>query len=94
MNERSGAREQSEQCGASERVSGASERANGQASGSVLTFLGFSNPSWCLCPISAGKNSPERTPFSATPERVAVEFSYSREGEDDGENGSRAKVSF
>ena len=37
MSERSGAREQSEQCGASERVSGASERANGQASGPVLT---------------------------------------------------------
>ena len=41
--ERSGARERSEQCGASERVSGASERANGQASGPVLTsrFLAF-----------------------------------------------------
>ena len=36
-NERSGAREQSELCGASERVSGASERANGRASGPVLT---------------------------------------------------------
>ena len=34
--ERSGAREQSEYCGASERVSGASERVNGRASGSVL----------------------------------------------------------
>ena len=33
---RSGARERSEQCGASERVSGACERANGQASGPVL----------------------------------------------------------
>ena len=30
-------RERSEQCGASERVSGASERASGQASGPVLT---------------------------------------------------------
>ena len=36
MNERSAARERSEQCGASERVSGASERANGQLSGLVL----------------------------------------------------------
>ena len=43
MSERSGGREQSEQSGASERVSGASERANGQASGPVLTsqFLAF-----------------------------------------------------
>ena len=36
--ERSGAREQSKQCGASKRVSCASERANGQVSGQVLTF--------------------------------------------------------
>ena len=36
MSERSGGREQSEQSGASERVSGASERANGRASGPVL----------------------------------------------------------
>ena len=35
--ERSGVREQSEQCEASERVSGASERANGRVSGPVLT---------------------------------------------------------
>ena len=35
--ERSGGREQSEQSGASERVSGASDRANGRASGPVLT---------------------------------------------------------
>ena len=35
--ERSGGREQSEQSGAGERVSGASERANGRASGPVLT---------------------------------------------------------
>ena len=43
MSERSGARERSEQCGASKRVSSASERANGQASGPVLTsrFLAF-----------------------------------------------------
>ena len=37
--ERSGGREQSEQSGATERVSGASERANGGASGPVLTSL-------------------------------------------------------
>ena len=36
MSERSGARDQSEQGGASERVSGASEKANGRASGPVL----------------------------------------------------------
>ena len=36
MSERSGGRERSEQSGASERVSGASERANGRASGPVL----------------------------------------------------------
>ena len=36
MSERSGARERSEQSGASERVSGASERGNGRASGPVL----------------------------------------------------------
>ena len=35
--ERSGGRERSEQSGSSERVSGASERANGRASGPVLT---------------------------------------------------------
>ena len=35
--ERNGAYEQSEQFGASEQVTGASERANGQASGPVLT---------------------------------------------------------
>ena len=37
--ERSGGRERSEQSAASERVSGASERANGRASGPVLTSL-------------------------------------------------------
>ena len=37
--ERSGGRERSEQSGASEGVSGASERANGRASGPVLTSL-------------------------------------------------------
>ena len=36
MSEHSEGREQSEQSGASERVSGASERANGRASGPVL----------------------------------------------------------
>ena len=36
MSERSGGRERSEQSAASERVSGASERANGRASGPVL----------------------------------------------------------
>ena len=36
MNKRRTARERSELCGASERVSGASERANGRASGPVL----------------------------------------------------------
>ena len=36
MSERSGGRERSEQSGASERVSGASEQANGRASGPVL----------------------------------------------------------
>ena len=36
MSERSRAREQSEQCGANEWVSGVSERANGRASGPVL----------------------------------------------------------
>ena len=36
MSERSGARKQIEQGGANERVSGASERANRQASGPVL----------------------------------------------------------
>ena len=35
--ERSGGRERSEQCGARERMSSASERANGQASGPVLS---------------------------------------------------------
>ena len=37
MSERSGGRERSEQSGASKRVSGASERANGRASAPVLT---------------------------------------------------------
>ena len=37
MSEHSGARQCRKQCGASERVSGASERANGRASGPVLT---------------------------------------------------------
>ena len=36
MSERSGGRERSEQSGASKRVSGASERENGRASGPVL----------------------------------------------------------
>ena len=39
MSERSGGRERSEQSGASERVSGASERANGRANGPVLTSV-------------------------------------------------------
>ena len=44
-NERSGARKRSEQCGASELVSGVSERVSGQASGPVLTaqFLAVVN---------------------------------------------------
>ena len=37
MSERSEARERIEQCGVSERVSGASERASGRASGPLLT---------------------------------------------------------
>ena len=37
MSECRGAREQSEHCGASERVSGASKRTNGRANGPVLT---------------------------------------------------------
>ena len=43
MSDCSGAREQSDQGGASEQVSGASKQANGRASGSVLTsgFLFF-----------------------------------------------------
>ena len=45
MRERSGASEQSEQCGASERVGGASDHENGRASGSVQTprFLAVQN---------------------------------------------------
>ena len=45
--ERSGVHERSEKCGASKRVSGASERANGRASGPVLTsrFMAVLNPS-------------------------------------------------
>ena len=39
MSERSGGRERSEQSGGSKRVSGASERANGRASGPVLTSV-------------------------------------------------------
>ena len=39
MSERSGGREQSEQYGASERVSSASKRANERASGPELTSL-------------------------------------------------------
>ena len=39
MSEHSGGREQSEQSGASKRVSGASKQANGQVSGSVLMSL-------------------------------------------------------
>ena len=38
MSERSGGRERSEQSGASERVSGANERANGRASGPVAVL--------------------------------------------------------
>ena len=44
MSERSGGRERTEQSGASERVSGASERANGRASGPVLTSLFLFDP--------------------------------------------------
>ena len=45
VNERSGARKQSEQCGASEWVSGVSKWANGQASGPVFSsrFLAVQN---------------------------------------------------
>ena len=60
MSERSGGRERSEQSGASERVSGASELANGRASGPVLqsvflavldhSALGFLSPSRCVPP--------------------------------------------
>ena len=42
-NKRSGARKSSEQCGASNQMSGASERANGRASGPVL-IPGCSGP--------------------------------------------------
>ena len=44
QNERSGGRERSEQSEASERVSGASERASGRESGPVLTSLFFFVP--------------------------------------------------
>ena len=45
---RSGARERSEYCGASKQMSGASERANGRASGPVLQSVSFgcSGPKW------------------------------------------------
>ena len=47
MSERSGAREWSESCGASEQVSDAIKRANGRANGPVLTsrFLAVLNHS-------------------------------------------------
>ena len=44
MSERSGGRKQSEQSRVSERVSGASEQANGRASGLVLTSLFLFDP--------------------------------------------------
>ena len=52
-NERSGARERSEQCGASEWVSGASEWANGGTNGPVL-YVSISyhlNPPWDACSL-------------------------------------------
>ena len=59
MSERSGGRQRSEQSGASKRVSGASERANGRASDPVLTsqFLfvpdhSASTPVWMTTPTS------------------------------------------
>ena len=57
MSERSGGRERSEQSGASERVSSASERANGRASGPVFTSLFLFVPdhsaSSAVCPVEA-----------------------------------------
>ena len=47
MSEHSGVRERSEQCGTSERVSGASERGNGRASGPVLTTRFLAVPNHC-----------------------------------------------
>ena len=49
--ERSGGRERSEQSGASEQVSGASERTNGRASGSVLTSRFLFVPDHCAVPL-------------------------------------------
>ena len=65
-NERSGARERSEQCGANEWVSGASERASGRANGPALyasisyhfkplcydPILGLSKPLWARSLLS------------------------------------------
>ena len=51
-NERSGARERSEECGSSEKVSDAIEQTNGQASGPVLISLPFLNHS---AKVSRGK---------------------------------------
>ena len=51
MSERSGGRERSEQSGASERVSGVSERANGQASGPVLQSVQEASYYKLLCRI-------------------------------------------
>ena len=61
MSERSGGRERSEQSGASERVSGASERANGRASGPVLqsVFLAVFEPSACPNLTGRGHDSVE-----------------------------------
>ena len=55
MSEHSGGRERSEQSGASERVSGASERGNGRASGPVLqsVFLAVIDHSALLISVSS-----------------------------------------
>ena len=52
--ERSEGRERSEQSGASKRVSGASERANGRASGPVLTSVFLVILAHCEVAISIG----------------------------------------
>ena len=66
MSERSGGRERSEQSGVSQRVSGASERANGQASGPVLqtVFLAVFDHSEFV--LEHGQQQKPRRPTTTT----------------------------
>ena len=75
-NERSGKRERSEQCGESERVSGASERVKGGANGPVLyASISYHLKPLCDAPMQEVKSSLLRVQLSKIYDEVCTSSS-------------------